>query len=129
MHNVFLQASTELGYAGLAAFLIMIGWTFRMNAKTRKRMRGRPDGQYLHFMAMGLDAALVGFMVSGFFVTVLYYPYFWVNYSLTAALYTVARDKAKTGPPPPVAARPVPPHRVPGPRFASRRAVAGAPPG
>ena len=131
VHNVFLQASAELGYMGLAAFLLMIGWTFRMNAKTRKRMKARQDGRYLFYMAYGLDAALVGFMVSGFFVTVLYYPYFWINYSLTAALFTVARDKAKTpaSAPAPVPERPVAPRRVPMPRVAPATRVAGAPPG
>ena len=131
VHNVFLQASSELGYAGLAAFLLMIGWTFRMNAKTRKRMKARQDGRYLFYMAYGLDAALVGFMVSGFFVTVLYYPYFWINYALTAALFTVARDKAKTPAPAqaPVRGRPVAPRRVPMQRVAPATRVAGAPPG
>jgi hypothetical protein len=31
-------------------------------------------------------------MVSGFFVTVLYYPYFWINLAMTVALSTVARQ-------------------------------------
>ena len=40
-------------------------------------------------MALGLDAGVVGFVVPGFFVTVLYYPFFWVNLGFTGTLYLV----------------------------------------
>lgn len=95
VHNIFLQASSELGYTGFFVLLMMIFWTFRMNSRTRRRMKRLPDGDYLYYMSLGLDAGLVGFMVAGFFVTVLYYPFFWVNYAMTAALFLVARDKAR----------------------------------
>ena len=89
-HNIFVEAGAELGYAGLIAFLLLIGATFYLNRETRRlapRCRGDPD--FFRYMAHGLDAAMVGYLVSGFFVTVLYYPYFWINLALTAALYTV----------------------------------------
>ena len=47
-------------------------------------------------MAHGLDGALVGFLVCGFFVTVLYYPYFWINLAMTTSLYEAAKRWAKT---------------------------------
>ena len=93
VHNIFLQASTELGLIGLGVFVVMIFWTLRMNAVTRRRMRSVPDGRFFYFISMGLDAGLIGFLVAGSFVTVLYYPYFWINYALTAALYTLSKDK------------------------------------
>ncbi|MFV1985831.1 MAG: O-antigen ligase family protein [Gemmatimonadota bacterium] len=94
-HNIFIQAGAELGYAGLAAFLTLIFMTFRMNAHTRRRVGQLPDGRTLYLMALGLDAGLVGFLVSGSFVTVLYYPYFWINYAMTAALYKVVRGRSR----------------------------------
>lgn len=97
-HNIFVQAGSELGYTGLAAFLALIFMTFRMNAQTRRRMKRLPDGKTLYYMAHGFDAALIGFMASGFFVTVLYYPYFWINYAMVAALFRVARQKARNAP-------------------------------
>ena len=39
-------------------------------------------------------------MVSGFFVTVLYYPYFWINLAMTVALNTVAKGLPVTAPAP-----------------------------
>jgi hypothetical protein len=44
----------------------------------------------MFFMAYGLDGALVGFITSGFFISVLYYPFFWINFAMTAALYNAA---------------------------------------
>lgn len=121
-HNIFVEAGTELGYVGLAGFLALIGWTFWMNAQTRRLARRMPDGLYMYYMGHGLDAALIGYMVSGFFVTVLYYPYFWINFAMTATLYNAAREKAAALAPPrlrkgvarPVRARAAP-ARVPAP--------------
>ena len=90
-HNIFVEAGAELGFSGLLAFIALIALTFTTNARTR-RLVPAPHawaGSIKGF-ALGLDAALVGYLVSGFFVTVLYYPYFWVNLSLTAALHLIA---------------------------------------
>jgi O-antigen ligase len=99
-HNIFIQAGTELGYTGLAAFVGMIGATFAVNRRTRKLVAPMQErGRFLRTMAHGIDAALVGFLVSGSFVTVLYYPYFWINLAMTVALHNAAINAmATTGP-------------------------------
>ncbi len=90
-HNVFIECLSELGYAGLSAFVLLILFTFACNRRTRKLASKAPGGnRFLWYMAYGLDAALVGYLVSGFFVTVLYYPYFWINLAMTVALNGVA---------------------------------------
>ena len=90
-HNIFVQAGSELGYPGLLVFVALIGATWVTNHRTRKMVtRARLPGRFIPLMAHGLDAALVGYLVSGFFVTVLFYPYFWFNLAMTSALYRVA---------------------------------------
>lgn len=86
-HNIFIQCMSELGYVGLACLLGLFGATLTTNARTRRLARrlGR-EGRLALYLAHGLDGALIGFIVSGFFVTVLYYPYLWVNLGMTAAL-------------------------------------------
>lgn len=91
-HNIFIEALAELGYVGLLVFLALIAYVFWQNAQTRKRTNQgaeRPN-RFIYFMAYGLDGALIGYLVSGFFVTVLYYPYFWVNLGFTIALANAA---------------------------------------
>jgi putative inorganic carbon (hco3(-)) transporter len=110
-HNIFVEAGSELGYLGLGAFVALIVATFVMNYRTRRLTFVIPDwGPMLRNMAYGLDGALVGFMASGFFVTVLYYPFFWVNLAFTAALFettrranrrALAEHQARSAPPAP----------------------------
>lgn len=93
-HNIFIEAGAELGYTGLAAFLALIGCTFVVNRRTRKLAERLSDrGRFILYMAHGLDGALVGFMASGFFVTVLYYPFFWINFAMTVALHNATMNK------------------------------------
>jgi putative inorganic carbon (hco3(-)) transporter len=90
-HNIFIEAGAELGYAGLAAFLGLIGCTFVLNHRTRKIAQDIGErGRFIFYMAHGLDGALIGFLASGFFVTVLYYPFFWINFGMTVALNNAA---------------------------------------
>jgi O-antigen ligase len=92
-HNIFVQAGAELGYTGLLVFGLLIAYTFVINSRTRKIARRLPEGGFLHGMANGLDGALVGYLVTGFFVTVLYYPFFWINLAMTVALHKAARHE------------------------------------
>ncbi|MDP9203236.1 MAG: O-antigen ligase family protein [Gemmatimonadota bacterium] len=93
-HNTFIQAGAELGYSGLVGFLSLIGCTFFINLCTRRLARRLSErGRFIFYMAHGLDGALVGLMASGFFISVLYYPFFWINFSMTVALNRVALSR------------------------------------
>jgi len=95
-HNIFIEAGAELGYTGLVAFIALIILTFAVNFRTRQLTRHLPKGDRFVFeMAHGLDAALIGFLASGFFVTVLYYPFFWINLAMTVALHAAASNKVR----------------------------------
>ena len=86
-HNIFIQVWAELGYAGLLAFLFMIWAKFKVNGHTRRLARKTPgDHRFSYAMAFGLDGAMIGYLASGFFITVFYYPYFWFNLAMTIAL-------------------------------------------
>jgi putative inorganic carbon (hco3(-)) transporter len=90
-HNIFVQAASELGYAGLAAFLLLVLCTFVLNSRSRTlATRAGPAGRWMYYLANGLDGALIGFLVSGFFISALYYPFLWINLAMTVALNTVA---------------------------------------
>jgi putative inorganic carbon (hco3(-)) transporter len=91
VHNTFIQAGSELGYPGLVIFLALVACTFVINRKTRKLTADAGDrGRFIFYMAHGLDGALVGFIASGFFISVLYYPFFWINFAMTVALHNAA---------------------------------------
>jgi len=95
-HNIFVEAGAELGYSGFFMLLFLMAGTLVLNRRTRRLARRIPEwGPFIRASAFGLDAALAGYAVAGMFVTILYYPYFWVNLAFTAALYEVARRSAK----------------------------------
>ena len=91
-HNIFIKAGAELGYPGLFCFLLMIIYVFIVNSRTR-RVAKKQDNIFFLYLAHGLDAGLVGYLVAGFFVTVLYYPFFWVQMAMTVALNSIANNK------------------------------------
>ena len=97
-HNIFVEAGAELGYTGLILFLALLVSTFFINRNTRRLASRAPGGgRFMFFMAHGLDGAMVGFVVTGFFVTVLYYPFFWISLAMTVALNNAAKRAAGNG--------------------------------
>ena len=91
--NIFVRCGSELGYAGLSIFIFMILACFTNTKKVRNLNLGQDD-QFLTIMSYGFDAALLGYLGSGFFVTVLYYPYFWIHCAMTVCLRSAALKKS-----------------------------------
>ena len=87
-HNIFIEGASELGIVGLLCFLLLILYAFITNARTRK-IASEMDKRLLYYLAYGLDAGLVGYLVAGSFVTVLYYPFFWIQVTMIVALHNV----------------------------------------
>ena len=92
-HNIFIQAGAELGYTGLICFVLMAIYVFIVNARTRV-LGKQLHNKFLTYMAYGLDAGMVGYLVAGFFVTVLYYPFFWIQMAMTVALHAITTQQA-----------------------------------
>jgi O-antigen ligase len=92
-HNIFVQAGSELGFPGVAFLLAIIIATFVLNARTRKLLAQQPDAQFLNELALGLDAGMIGYLVSAQFVTVLYYPYLWIDLALVVALHNTVHRR------------------------------------
>lgn len=93
-HNIFILAASELGFVGLTLLLALIASTFVLNSRTRK-LADRCENQFLRHCALGMDAGMIGYLVSAQFVTVLYYPYLWIGLAMTIALHNVAYWQAK----------------------------------
>jgi O-antigen ligase len=92
-HNIFIDCMSQMGFAGLIVYLLMIFFVFWNNYQTRKIVRENDLGNFMYYTAHGLDAAQIGFMVSGSFVSVLFYPYFWINLAMTVALNNSAKNE------------------------------------
>lgn len=84
-HNAFTQVSSELGVLGLAAYLFFMISPFRKLSAIERTLYSKNDYSWFYYMSIGLQASLVGYMVSSFFVAV---AYNWFIYYLIA--YAVA---------------------------------------
>lgn len=94
-HSIFIQALSGLGLVGTIPFLLLMVFQLRLNARTRKQLlaldpRYRRSWEYS--LAQGLDLAMVGFAVSGAFISVLFYPQLWVLSGMSVGLNTACRQ-------------------------------------
>jgi len=92
-HNTFIEAAAEIGIPGLLVYIFMILQVFVINARTRAYAKKAGNTLFL-YTAHALDAGLIGYMISSFFLTVLFYPMFWFQLALTVALHEVSRRQA-----------------------------------
>ena len=92
-HNIFIMAASELGITGLLIFLLLITYAFIVNARTRVRAKYF-DNRLIYNLTYGLDAGLIGYLVAGSFVTVLYYPFFWIQIAMIVMINSIASRMA-----------------------------------
>ncbi|VAW92735.1 hypothetical protein MNBD_GAMMA23-326, partial [hydrothermal vent metagenome] len=91
-HSIYIEAAAELGIFAFFVFLIMVVYAFVINSKTRKMLKGKTD-KLLFNVTYGLDAGLLGFLVAGAFVTVLTYPFFWIQIAMIVTVNNIVKNK------------------------------------
>ena len=87
--------AAESGILGLIGFLLLVVYAFSINAKTRK-MASQFKNKLYYYLTYGFSMGLVGYLVAGTFVTVLYYPFFWVQIALIVTLHNITKNKLDT---------------------------------
>ncbi len=95
-HSSFIEGISELGLVGFTPFILIWLSYFRMNSKTRKILaRAGPEERrsFEYCASVGLDLAMIGYMASGAFVAVLWYPHIFVMVGLAAATHQVAQSR------------------------------------
>jgi putative inorganic carbon (HCO3(-)) transporter len=95
VHNMFLESGTEHGFLGLGALLLIFVSMFVVNARTRRLATSQND-KFSVYVAHGFDAGNLGLIISGSFVTVLYYPFVWIQAAMVAALYLSVQAPSHT---------------------------------
>ena len=93
-HNIYIQAAAELGITGLISFLLLIVGAFVTNVRSRTIAKSMGN-KFMYYLSYGLDAGLIGYLVAGSFVTVLYYPFFWIQISMIVMLNNVINHASK----------------------------------
>jgi len=83
-HNAYTQVAAEMGLAALAFYLMFIVKPLRKLGQIARETFDARDNSHFYYMAVGLQAGLIGYMVSSFFLSVAYtwYVYYLVGYAL-----------------------------------------------
>ena len=92
-HSLYVQTLAELGSTGFLSLLALLSIFMYLNAQTRKEALARnPSGRgsFEYCLAAGLDLAMVGFLICGIFLAVLYYPHLWILLGLSVATHRLS---------------------------------------
>jgi O-antigen ligase len=91
-HNTYVQMGAELGFPGLMLLLGMMTTAFMsLRRVARRALRGNPAGSEVSRLAQSLMAAIVGFAVGAFFLSLAYADMLYMLIALTIALAKCAR--------------------------------------
>ncbi len=92
-HNSYIDAFVELGYHGGGLFLLLLATSFVVNFRTQFRLKHRVDAASVitRSVARGTNLSLLATCIAAFFMSVLYYPVFWLAFAMTSAAYQVSR--------------------------------------
>ncbi len=93
-HNAFTQVSSELGILGLAAYLVFLISPFRKLGAIERTLLLKSETKWFYYLAIGLQASIIGYMVSAFFASVAYnwFAYYLIAYAVAfRRIYTIEK--------------------------------------
>jgi putative inorganic carbon (hco3(-)) transporter len=87
-HNLYLEVAAETGFLGLTVFLVMIGLALRSIFYARRRFVEAGMHDYAN-LATGFAIALIGYLLSAFFVHAAFPRYFYLLIGIAFALPSI----------------------------------------
>lgn len=83
-HNAYTQVASEMGIAALIVYIMLLVHPLKRMRLLERDSDSNPEQKQYYYLAIGLQAALVGYMVSSFFGSVAYqwYIYYLVGYAV-----------------------------------------------
>jgi len=92
-HNLFIQVGSDVGIPGLVVYMLIVFGFFR----TANAITVSPEDQLSSSLRDGLVVGVVGFLVAAQFVSVVYYPFFWIALAFVVALKNINDSGVKGG--------------------------------
>lgn len=83
-HNAYTQVAAEMGIAAMVVYIMFLVHPIRRLRLIQNQSYEKPDQRRFYYLSIGLEASLIGFMVSSFFGAVAYqwYVYYLVGYAI-----------------------------------------------
>ena len=96
-HNTYLELGAEVGLPVLFIFLLLLAVTIAKLGRIA-RLRRQPEMRRLAAWADGLRTGLIGFAVSGGFISAQYEKFFWLSVFLSIVIFRLAARATALGP-------------------------------
>lgn len=83
-HNAYTQVAAETGIAAMVFYIMFMVHPFRKLRMIERELFERNENSRFYYLAIGLQASLIGYMVASFFAAVAYqwYIYYLVAYAI-----------------------------------------------
>lgn len=83
-HNAYTQVSSELGLLSFAAYLILMISPIRKLGAIERQMFAAQEFSWVYYLSIGIQASIIGYMVSSFFGAVAYnwFVYYPIAYAV-----------------------------------------------
>ena len=83
-HNAYTQVAAEMGFPAMVIYILFLLAPLKKLRKISSETSTSGSTYRFHFMAIGLEASLIGYMVSSFFASValLWYAYYLIAYAI-----------------------------------------------
>lgn len=123
VHSIYFEALGEHGFVGLGLFLGIGAVSLTQLARIRRLAALRPELGWMRDLASMLQVSLIGYAVSGAFLGLAYFDYYYTLVAMTIGLGVVHERYLREGVPRPAAAGPTGPAGAKGERRAGTRGV------
>jgi O-antigen ligase len=102
-HSIYFTMLPELGIIGTGIFIGMIIYIFKdlKTIRFRSSQQNKGSSPILnnnYFLALGLEGALVAYLASGAFISILYYPNLWILMGFVLSLKKIAIQDSRPTP-------------------------------
>jgi O-antigen ligase len=83
-HNAYTQVASEIGIPAFVIYVMFLLYPLKRLRQIEKETFGKKEDRRFYYMSIGLQASLIGYMVSSFFGAVAYqwYVYYLVGYAV-----------------------------------------------
>jgi hypothetical protein len=90
-HSLWFTLLSELGIFGSLIYLLLLRSNIKDIWYLKRLKTDNDDFRFLNTLSLAIIASLVGYFVSGTFLSVLYYPYYWYITGLIVASVLIAK--------------------------------------
>jgi hypothetical protein len=90
-HNAYTQVSAELGWLAFIAYMVFLVSPLRKLSAIDRQLIARDEYSWIYYLSIGLQAGIIGYMVTSFFASVAYQWYIYYPVAFAICLRRIYR--------------------------------------